>query len=214
MICIYKIISPENRIYVGQTTNYFKRIKNYNNLKCKSQTILYRSFKKYGVNNHIFDIIELCELEQLNERERYWQDYYNVLKNGLNCRLTTSKDKSGKLSESTKFKIGKANTGKICSTDKKQKISLANKGNYHTEETKKKISISQTGKKHTNESKLKIGISSKTRIRNRKKIINISTNEIYNSIDELSIISGISKSWLYKILGNFVDNKTNYKYHE
>ena len=46
-------------------------------------------------NNIKFEIIEQCILTQLNERERYWQDYYDVLGiNGLNCKLTETKDKS------------------------------------------------------------------------------------------------------------------------
>lgn len=37
-------------------------------------------------------------------KERYWQDFYDCLNNGLNCRLTTTKDISGYVSEETKEK--------------------------------------------------------------------------------------------------------------
>ena len=63
-------------------------------------------FLKYNVKNHIFEKIEDCEENQINNRERYWQDYYDVTgKNGMNCRLQKSVDKSGRLSEITKKKL-------------------------------------------------------------------------------------------------------------
>ena len=101
-IGIYKITNPTNRVYIGQSINIEKRWKDYNLLSnCKSQVKLYRSFLKYEITNHKFEIIEECLIEQLNERERYWQDHYNVLKGGLNCKLTKTNDRSGKYSTNT-----------------------------------------------------------------------------------------------------------------
>jgi group I intron endonuclease len=92
VIGIYKIISPTKRVYIGQSRNIEKRFITYNSLRCKQQPKLYNSFLKYGVKNHLFEIIEECNIELLNERERYYQDFYNVLENGLNCSLINSKD--------------------------------------------------------------------------------------------------------------------------
>ena len=40
------------------------------------------------------EVIEECEIGQLNERERYYQEFYNVLSvNGLNCQLVKTNDK-------------------------------------------------------------------------------------------------------------------------
>ena len=48
-IGIYKIVSPSEKIYIGQSINIEKRWeKNYKTLKCKTQTKLYNSLKKYG----------------------------------------------------------------------------------------------------------------------------------------------------------------------
>lgn len=103
MVGIYKITSPSGRIYVGQSVDTVRRFKEYRNLEqIKSQSRLHGSFIKYGVSKHIFEVIEKCRVEELNERERYWQDYYNVLGEGLNCKLTEAQDKSGKLSDNTK----------------------------------------------------------------------------------------------------------------
>jgi group I intron endonuclease len=87
-IGIYKILNPKGRVYIGQSTNLKNREKQYKNIKeSKGQVKLNRSFKKYGIDNHKFDIVEYCTLEQLDNREIYWGTIYNVLKIGLNCRL-------------------------------------------------------------------------------------------------------------------------------
>ena len=104
MICIYKITSPIGKIYVGQTINYQRRLSDYKRIeRIVSQKRLFNSFNKYGVDKHIFEVIEECCEGQLNNLERYWQDFYNVLgRKGLNCKLTSTNDKTGYLSEQTK----------------------------------------------------------------------------------------------------------------
>lgn len=87
---IYKITSPSCKIYIGQSEDLIRRSRVYKNSKenIKSQKRLYNSIKKHGWEKHTFEIIEYCEIEDLNCRERYWQDFYDVLgKNGLNCIL-------------------------------------------------------------------------------------------------------------------------------
>jgi group I intron endonuclease len=125
MIGIYKITSPSGRIYIGQTTNSKDRFRRYYYLDCKEQTKLYRSFLKYEVKNHIFEFIEECDITQLNERERYYQDLYDVLNVGLNCVLTQTNDKSGKASLQTRLKI--SNSNKIRRKGIKQKLSSQSK---------------------------------------------------------------------------------------
>jgi group I intron endonuclease len=112
MIGIYKIISPNSRIYIGQSINIIKRFYDYKYINnTKKQVKLHRSFLKYGIKNHIFEIICECKISELNEKERYYQDLYNVLKNGLNCKLTTTSSRSGKISYETLVKMqGRKNT--------------------------------------------------------------------------------------------------------
>ncbi len=155
MIGIYKIISPKNRIYIGQSININQRFTSYNNINQNLSHIrLKNSFIKYGVENHIFEIIEECNIEQLNERERYWQDYYNVLsKNGLNCRLTTTNNKSGCLSKEIKDKISKAHIGKKLSQKTKDKISEFMKTRPVSEFQKQRSSECNKGKTISNEQK-------------------------------------------------------------
>lgn len=108
MIGIYKITNPNGKVYVGQSTNIESRKKQYSRLdNCKQQIKLYHSLVKYSFTNHSFEVVEECVVEELNIRERYWQEFYNVLEEGLNLRLTETSDRSGKLSKETKEKMSK-----------------------------------------------------------------------------------------------------------
>lgn len=87
-IGIYKITSPTGRIYIGQSINLKNREKQHKNInESKKQIKLYRSFNKYGIINHKFEIIEYCKLEELDNKEIYWGNFYDVLNHGLNCKL-------------------------------------------------------------------------------------------------------------------------------
>lgn len=99
MIGIYKVTNPKGKIYIGQSLDIFKRFKTYKGLHCPNQIKLRNSLAKYGVASHTFDVLEECAAEELNRKERYWQDYYNVLNNGLNCILTNTGSKSGRQSQ-------------------------------------------------------------------------------------------------------------------
>jgi group I intron endonuclease len=69
---IYKITNPRGRVYIGQSIDCEKRIFNYLKYnKVGTQKRLKNSFNKYGRENHMFEIIELCDKNSLNERERY-----------------------------------------------------------------------------------------------------------------------------------------------
>lgn len=158
MIGIYKITSPTGKVYVGQSSNLSKRYLDYVNIvNCKNQTRLYNSLLKYSFSEHIFEIVEECEVEELNTRERHWQDFYNVLtEKGLNCRLTGVKDKAGSLSEDTKKKMSKTKTGKKKSQEHIEKMRQARTGKTVSEESREKIRCANIGKKLSQETRQKM----------------------------------------------------------
>ena len=89
---IYKIQNLiNNHVYIGQTVkSYEKRFQQHKNNYDKpyfSQLTLYKAFKKYGLENFSFEPIEEIENEKLDEREKYWIDYYDSYKNGYNMTL-------------------------------------------------------------------------------------------------------------------------------
>jgi group I intron endonuclease len=146
---IYKITSPSGKIYIGESLDIIRRWYNYKSLNCKRQPKIYNSLKKYGAENHLFEIIEECDTYILRERERYWQEHYNCLgENGLNLQYVECFDGKQVHSLETIEKIRAKNLGKKLSDETKQKLSIAHKGKKLTEEHKRKISESNSGEKN------------------------------------------------------------------
>ena len=84
IIGIYKITNNKNNhCYIGQSRNIKKRWKQHIALsknindKQRYNYPLYQAFRKYGIENFTFQIIEQCSINTLNQREQYWIDYYN-----------------------------------------------------------------------------------------------------------------------------------------
>jgi group I intron endonuclease len=155
MIGIYKITSPSGKVYIGQSNNVEKRLKDY--LKeyksMSSQKRLYNSFLKYGAKNHTFEIIEECEFEIINERERYWQDYYNVIDSkGLNCILTQTNEKRRIISEETRVKLSNSLKGLLVGERNPMFGRVGNLnpfyGKKHNKETIQILREKTSGEKH------------------------------------------------------------------
>lgn len=87
MIGIYKITNLiNNKVYIGQSKNISKR---WNAHRVRSQNDdypLYRAIRKYGLENFTFEVIEECNIDSLDDREKYWIAYYksNNPNNGYN----------------------------------------------------------------------------------------------------------------------------------
>lgn len=157
-IGIYKITSPSGKIYIGQSRCIRSRWISYKSIESiKNQTKLYRSFKKYGFNKHKFEIIHYCLIDELNNLERYYQEFYDCIsQNGLNCLLTESDSSPRVVSKETREKISKTLTGVKLSKSTCEKISKSNMGRIVTEETRNKIRVANTGKKVSEETKQKL----------------------------------------------------------
>lgn len=168
---IYKITSPTGRVYIGESKDLKRRVRDYNRTLAVGQNKLERSLSKYGIEFHIFEVIELCNFEDLKCRERYWQDYYNSMYNGLNCVLTECGELKREISQEHRDRISALFKGVPKTEEHKQKIGNANRGNTgmrgkdspnygvrkfgthnpfynkkHTDETKKLLSELRKGK--------------------------------------------------------------------
>jgi hypothetical protein len=126
---IYKITSPSGKVYIGQSINISERKTYYYGLHCKRQPKLYKSLKKYSFEKHQFDILEECDIKQLDDKEVYWKIHYiNLLgwKEVLFCEIY---DKGGgPRSETTKSKISESNKGKSRPKTKEWAAKLGGKG--------------------------------------------------------------------------------------
>lgn len=109
IVGIYKITNPIGKVYIGKSINIGRRYSEYKRLKSKKQYKIYNSLLKYGFENHIFEIIEECSVEELNCRECYWITYYDSLNRDTGLNLDSCDCEEGKseksVSDYTKSKI-------------------------------------------------------------------------------------------------------------
>lgn len=201
---IYKITSPNGKIYIGQTINFRNRKYYYKSGNFKKQTKLWNNVLFYNWSPiDKIEIIEECLCGQnkkyLNEREIFWISYYDSFRNGLNCN-----------------EGGEGNLGYSLSDEAKEKMSIAKKGVKHPEWRNIQKSEYTKGRKHSNEAKEKMSRVKKEKMNddikkkisngllgnknglgnkgNSKKILCLTNNKIYESIkqacDELGVHSG------------------------
>lgn len=186
MIGIYKIVSPSNRIYIGQSIRLKERLLEYKKQKnCDRQPKLLNSFIKYGVENHKIEILEECTVEELNIKERYWQDYYECIVKGLNCILTKTTDKKGVFCDEVRKKMSVSRKGKKQSNTHINKRVISKKGYIHSKETKNKIGLKQN-----------------------KILLDLNSGIFYDSMIIASEVFNINISTLRAMLSGRLKNKT------
>lgn len=90
MIGIYKFENLINgHVYIGQSVNIERRYKEHlsrtNNINSDEyNSAFHRALRKYGIENFSFTVLEECEKQQLNEKEKYWILKYNSYHKGYN----------------------------------------------------------------------------------------------------------------------------------
>lgn len=161
-ICgIYKITSPSNKIYIGQSVNIYKRWAKYRGGNCKGQVKLYNSLCKYGHENHSFEIICQCEEKELNNFEKYYIDLFQTFNNENGLNLRDGGGNRGSMSDETKTKISTSNTGKKRSEESRIRIRNSIIGRVASEETKRKRSEIMKTRVFTEEHRKRISDSKK-----------------------------------------------------
>lgn len=176
---IYRHINKiNNKSYIGLTKQEpAKRWQNglgYN----LTQPLFFNAIKKYGWENFTHEILEdnIDSFEEATSRETFWIDTYHTWIKDPNC-LGYNLTRGGEgtpghiVSEETRQKISRANTGRKRSEEFKQNLSkrLSGEGNpfygrFHTDETKQKMSNAAKGRSVSDETKCKISKSSKGRL--------------------------------------------------
>lgn len=162
---IYKLTSPSNKCYIGQTINLVERKRTlYNPNKYYSGHRLDNAIKKYGIENFQYEIIiQIVESskeklrEKLDELEKFYIEKYDSYNNGYNMTLGGSgsngcfqtEESKRKISEKAKGRKGSM-LGRRLTEEQKNKIS-----NFAKTRTGEKNSF--YGKTHSEEAKLKIG---------------------------------------------------------
>ena len=178
LVGIYKITSPSNKVYIGQSVDILKRKASYKRQDCVNQPRLHKSLLKYGFDSHSFDILCLCDKCELNEKEKSYILEYDSFLNGLN--LTSGGDSCNVRSDETKIKMSIAQKGNIkCkgykhSEESKKLMSENRKGKIISESGRKNMSLVQLGKKMSEETKQKISDKLKGKKKSETHIISMS----------------------------------------
>lgn len=105
MIGIYKITNLQNgKCYIGQSINIESRWKDEKRRAFIESDNSYnypisRAFRKYGLENFSFEVIEECPQSCLDDQEKYWISYFDSFYNGYNQTLGGD---SGRMIKNTK----------------------------------------------------------------------------------------------------------------
>lgn len=166
--CIENTINKKK--YIGQSIHINQRWKEHkgelNNQK-HCNDYLQKSWNKYGEENFVFYVLEICDIEVLDDRENFYISLYNTvdyeygynLMLGGQCNRSHSDKTKKKISETLmgrkhsdewSKKIGESNKGRVCSDETKDKIRQSRIGTKASQETKYKFSQMRTGKNNPN----------------------------------------------------------------
>jgi len=165
MVGIYKITSPSEKVYIGQSWDLENRLYRYtcSPSRHKYQVLLFNSFMKYGSTNHRMEIVQELpkdvSQEVLDNYEIFFIEQYR--ESGILLLNLQKGGKGGKHSEESKLKMSVAHTGKKLSKDHVAKIVNANTGKKRSEEYKQKMSEFHKGKIQSEETKEKISSNKK-----------------------------------------------------
>lgn len=200
---IYKITNTvNNKIYIGCASNIRTRINGHlydlrRNFHVNSY--LQNSWNKYGEEVFIFSVIEECAIDKLHEREHYWVKQFNSLNKTIGYNIKpTDPIGCSKHTKETIEKLRKANKGK--------------KPSHACIEALKQRTLSTEHKEILKKAREKIDYKKLHREKKGKKVIDMTTGIIYNSLAELCEVFNIAKSSLSKKLSGKRINKTTFKY--
>jgi len=114
---LYSIFcSINSKYYIGQAIDVDKRIKAHLN-KLSANThhspYLQHSFNLYGKESLTFEVLEYCNIEELDDKEIYYISKYNSLNpNGFNCTIGGNGMRGFVFSETTKQNWSNKRKGK------------------------------------------------------------------------------------------------------
>lgn len=86
---IYALYSKSaDKVYIGSTINFNNRIKRHKSYLKRNNhhsSKLQRVYNKYGKEDLVVFILEICNKKELAETETKWIDFFNSFQNGFNC---------------------------------------------------------------------------------------------------------------------------------
>lgn len=167
--CIKNLV--DDKKYIGMSVGVDSyRLNNHKSMLKRNvhhNPYLQNSYNKYGAENFSFLLVEECDKDLLEEREKFYIEKWNTkVPNGYN--LTGGGDGSYGASEETRAKMARAKVGSknalghTVSPESKKLMSQRIKEGQSSKEVRNKMSQSAKGntnwlgKKHSEESKMKM----------------------------------------------------------
>lgn len=190
---IYSITNIlNNDAYVGSSSNlYMRKHQHFSKLKVKkhSNKHFQNSVNKYGIENFEFEILELCDIENLITIEQCYIDTNNFI---FNKRKIAESNLGFKQTEEAKNKISEANKLWIRTDEYKENLSKVKKGKSRPKEIMDNLKLINTGIKRTIEQKEKLKIAySKREVKGNPTKLDI------DKVREIKILLSQDKSLSY-----------------
>ena len=94
-IYIWQRLPQDDRVpayYVGKALNLYARTRQHIQPGKQDSVALHAAVKKYGTRRFMLSIIEFCDKEELNDRERYWIKELNTYLDPKDYNLTPGGD--------------------------------------------------------------------------------------------------------------------------
>lgn len=203
--CVYKIINKvNNKIYIGSTRNYIKRITSHRNLLIKNKhpnPYLQNSCNKYGIDCFEFSIIETIEPQFLIKSETKF-----ILLNksdnrefGYNQQMASSSRAGLEHSNDTKRKISNSMINKVRSETTKQQIS----------ESMKKAATKRQQSSYDKMAKTKLNKPIPSLY---KKVKCLELNRVYNSIKEAALELKLQRTGISMVLNGTMQTTGGYTF--
>ena len=126
---IYSIFCiSNNKYYIGQAIDIEKRIKAHIN-KLKSNNhhspYLQNTYNMYGEKDFIFEVVEYCNIDELDTKEQYYIKAYDSLNpNGFNCTTGGNGMRGFVFSEETKKNWAKSRKGKYMGKEHTKSVKI------------------------------------------------------------------------------------------
>lgn len=88
---IYKITNiNNNKVYIGKTTNFISRWRTHAKRGCGLERIsgqLYDAMFEDGLENYMWEIVEVCQKEEQTQKEKDWIKFYKSNEYGYNQKV-------------------------------------------------------------------------------------------------------------------------------
>ena len=153
---IYAITHKETgKQYIGQSIDCFERWKQHQTPK-KGSSGIKGAIMKHGVDQFVFEVVEECKKDLLNEREIFYIKERETMA-PLGYNLTSGGGQGHEYSTESKKKMSEAGKKRAPpSAETRAKISEAGKNRTMSEEARAKISASHMGMSPSEEARAKI----------------------------------------------------------